>query len=60
MEPDIKSELADIKHRIIKIERYFFWTAIITVAAIILPLIGLAFAIPKMLSTYTDISNFGI
>ncbi|MEN9647560.1 MAG: hypothetical protein RLY57_364 [Candidatus Parcubacteria bacterium] len=60
MEPDIKAELADIKQRIIKIERYFFWTAVITVAAIILPLIGLMFAIPKMLNTYTDIQSLGL
>jgi hypothetical protein len=60
MESDIKAELADIKQRIIKIERYFFWTAVITIAAIILPLIGLIFAIPKMLGTYTDIQSLGL
>ncbi len=54
MEPDIKAELAEIKKRIIRIERYFFWTAVITVLAVVLPLIGLFFAIPKFIGSYTD------
>ena len=33
--------------------KYLRWTLIITVAVIILPLIGLAFAIPAFLSIYT-------
>ena len=33
--------------------KYLLWTLIITVAVIILPLIGLAFAIPSFLSIYT-------
>ncbi len=36
----------------------FMVTAIISVAAIILPLIGLVFALPSFLSYYTNISNF--
>jgi hypothetical protein len=35
MEPDIRAELAEIKAKVTKIERYFFWTAVITVAAVI-------------------------
>ena len=34
-----------------KTRKYFLWTLIITAAAIILPLIGLAFAIPFFLRT---------
>jgi len=37
--------------------KYFMWTLIISVAVIILPLIGLAFVIPKFISVYT--SSFG-
>ena len=37
-----------------KTRKYFLWTAIITVAAIVLPLIGLAFAIPSVISTYSS------
>ena len=33
--------------------KYLFWTGVITVALIVLPLIGLAFAIPQFISSYT-------
>jgi len=36
---------------------FFMWTVIISVAVVILPMIGLVFAIPSFLSTYTDIAN---
>lgn len=60
MDQETKADIAEIKKRVIRIERYFFWTAVITVAAIILPLIGLLFAAPKLLHTYTDIQNLGL
>ena len=37
--------------------KYLFWTGIITVALIVLPLIGLAFAIPSFISSYTSTLN---
>lgn len=37
-----------------KMRKYFFWTMIITIATIVLPLIGLAFAIPFFLNTLTS------
>jgi type IV secretory pathway component VirB8 len=33
-----------------KTRKYFFWTMIITVGALVLPLIGLAFALPAFMS----------
>ena len=36
------------------VRKYLFWTGIITVALIVLPLIGLAFAIPSFISSYTS------
>ena len=33
--------------------KYLFWTGVVTVALIVLPLIGLAFAIPQFISSYT-------
>ena len=36
-----------------KVRKYLFWTGVITVALIVLPLIGLAFAIPQFISSYT-------
>lgn len=39
------------------VRKYLFWTGVITVALIVLPLIGLAFAIPQFISTYTSTLN---
>ncbi len=33
--------------------KYLFWGAVVTIALIVLPTIGLMFAVPSMLSTYT-------
>ena len=35
-----------------KTRKYFFWTMVITVVLFIVPLIGLAFAIPSFLTNY--------
>ncbi len=40
-----------------KTRKYMLWTGIITVAMIILPLIGLAFAIPSYLGTLNAATN---
>jgi hypothetical protein len=37
--------------------KYLFWTGVITVALIVLPLIGLAFAIPSFIGSYTTTLN---
>ena len=37
-----------------KTRKYFFWTMVITLAIIVLPLIGLLFAIPSFLSNYVN------
>ncbi len=34
--------------------KYLFWTGVITVAFIVLPLIGLVFVIPQFLNSYTS------
>lgn len=39
--------------------KYFLWTLIISVAVIVLPLIGLAFAIPKFLATI-NLRQYGL
>ncbi|MBI5405822.1 hypothetical protein HY972_02195 [Candidatus Kaiserbacteria bacterium] len=36
-----------------KVRRYLFWTGVITAALIVLPAIGLLFAIPQFVSSYT-------
>jgi type IV secretory pathway component VirB8 len=35
-----------------KTRKYFFWTMIITVVVLVLPMIGLAFAIPAFMTNY--------
>jgi len=40
-----------------KLRKYFLWTLIITVVVMVLPLIGLIFALPSFLSYYGDISS---
>ncbi len=37
-----------------KTRKYFLWTMIISIALFVLPLIGLLFAIPSFLSTYSS------
>ena len=37
-----------------KMRKYFLWQMIITIAVIVLPLIGLAFTIPTVISTYSS------
>lgn len=41
-----------------KTRKYFLWTMIITIALFILPLIGLMFAIPSFLDSYSAALNF--
>ena len=40
-----------------KTRKYFFWTGVVTIALIVLPAIGLIFAIPTFISTYTTTLN---
>ena len=65
MDQDIEQKLTEqdkkldqIYASVEKMRKYFLWTMIITIATIVLPLIGLVFAIPFLLSTLT--SAYGI
>ncbi|MDD4988896.1 MAG: hypothetical protein PHV42_00515 [Candidatus Pacebacteria bacterium] len=64
MEQEILKKLAEqdakidaIYKSVEKTRKYILWTAIITVAVIVLPLIGLAFALPAYLSQLNSITN---
>ena len=35
-----------------KVRNYLFWTGVVTVALVVLPMIGLVFAIPAFMSSY--------
>ena len=37
-----------------KTRKYIFWTVVVTIALVVLPAIGLVFAIPSFLSTYSE------
>ena len=55
-----QAELIEIKASLKKIQSYFFWTFVITIALVVLPAIGLLFAIPQFLNTYSDVQNLGL
>jgi len=40
-----------------KVRKYLFWTGVITVVLFVLPLIGLMFALPQFISSYTTTLN---
>ena len=47
-------KLDEIYRSVEKLRRYFLWILIITVVTVILPLVGLFFAIPQFLSIYSS------
>jgi len=51
-------KLDDIYVSVEKTRKYFLWVLIATGATILLPLIGLAIAIPQFLQLYSSLSNF--
>ena len=40
-----------------KIRKYLFWTMVVTLVVVVLPLIGLVFAIPAFLNNYVGALN---
>lgn len=40
-----------------KVRTYLFWTGVVTVVLFVLPLIGLVFAVPSVIGTYTTTLN---
>ena len=52
-------KLEQIYQSVEKMKKYFLWTLIISVAVIILPLIGLIFVIPQFLNLYSG-ANLGL
>ncbi|MDR3548680.1 MAG: hypothetical protein P4M11_10530 [Candidatus Pacebacteria bacterium] len=59
MESELSNKLAALEEKVDNIyksvektRKYFLWTLIISVAVVVLPAIGLLFAIPYFLNTY--------
>lgn len=66
MENEILEKLKQNEEKIDKIfisvektRKYIFWTMIITVVFLVLPLIGIIFIIPTFLNTYSSMSGIG-
>lgn len=61
IDPDLLAKLDEISakadkayHAAEAARKYLFWTGVVTVAVIVVPLIGLAFVIPSFISSYTS------
>ena len=51
-------KLEDIYCSVEKTRKYFLWTLIVTLIFMFLPLIGLAYAIPKLIGLYSGMMSF--
>ncbi|MDP3710722.1 MAG: hypothetical protein Q8R29_03335 [bacterium] len=52
---ELEKKLEESTKMVRQMRGYFLWMLIISVVVIVLPLIGLLFAIPSFISTYTGI-----
>lgn len=64
MDDDMKQRMTMLEQKIDaiyatteKTRKYFLWTMIITIALVVLPAIGLVFAIPSFISSYSQIGD---
>jgi hypothetical protein len=64
MDEETKKQMAILESKIDaiyktteKTRKYFLWTLIITLALVVLPAIGLLFAIPSFISTYSSMGD---
>lgn len=60
-EQELSSAIQDLQRKVDaiytsteKTRKYFLWTLIISVVVFVLPLLGLLFAVPSFLSSYTS------
>jgi hypothetical protein len=67
MDQELKNKLEEqsikidaIYKSVEKTRKYFLMIIWITIIAVVVPMIGLFFAIPKFLSTYSDITSLGL
>lgn len=40
-----------------KARKYLFWTGVVSIVVVVLPIIGLLFAIPQFINTYSSTLN---
>ncbi len=55
-----EEKLEQIFASVEKTRKYIFWTMVITVVFLVLPLIGIIVAIPSFMSTYSSLSGVGL
>ena len=51
----LESKIDAIFASVEKTRKYFFWTMIITIAVLVVPLIGLIFVVPMFLTNYANV-----
>ncbi len=52
---ELEKKIDKLQRSIDKLRKVFLWTLILSIALIILPLIGLLFVIPQFLSSYNNV-----
>ena len=57
---ELEQKIDAVQKMVARIQRYFLWTMIISVAVIVLPMIGMVFVVPQFLNTYQTIGNIGL
>ncbi len=51
----LEKKMDELQSSIDRLRKIFFWFIVISVALVILPLIGLSLVIPQFLSTYSSV-----
>jgi len=54
---DMERKIDAIYVSVEKTRKYIFWTVVVTVVLFVVPLLGLVFAVPSFISTYSEIGN---
>jgi polyferredoxin len=55
---ELEAKLDKLQHSIDRLNKIFLWALIITIALIVLPLIGMVFVLPTVISSYTSALQF--
>ena len=55
---DLDKKISDVYISAEKTRKYFLTVIIVSVIAFVLPMLGLVFAVPSMLSMYSSFGNF--
>ncbi|HWO07760.1 MAG TPA: hypothetical protein VNM40_04245 [Candidatus Paceibacterota bacterium] len=50
----LERKIEDIRVSVEKTRQYLLWTLVVTLAIIVLPAVGLMFAIPSFIATYNE------